>query len=62
MLDVLLGDLDGDGSVGLPDLSVLLAHFGSTGASAADGDSDGDEDVDIRDLTLLLADFGGSCG
>jgi hypothetical protein len=41
---------------------VLLAHFGSTGASAADGDSDGDEDVDIRDLTLLLADFGGSCG
>lgn len=56
------GDLDGDGSVALSDLSQLLSHFGtSSGASASDGDLDGDGDVDLGDLAALLSAFGSSC-
>jgi FG-GAP-like repeat len=56
------GDVDGDGSVTLSDLSVLLANFGlSSGATRADGDLDGDEDVDLSDLATLLANFGTTC-
>lgn len=51
------GDLDGDGSVSITDLSIMLAHFGLPG-SAADGDLDGDGDVDLNDLAILLANFG----
>ncbi len=54
-------DLDGDGQVGLSDLSILLNNFGTTGASPADGDLDGDGDVDLVDLSALLAVFGTSC-
>lgn len=57
------GDLDGDCSVGLADLSQLLANFGSSGAAVrpADGDVDRDLDVDLSDLTALLAQFGNDC-
>lgn len=56
------GDFDLDGEVGLSDLSVLLAHFGSvTDAHYRVGDLDGDGDVDLQDLTSLLALFGTSC-
>lgn len=55
------GDLNGSGSVDLSDLTVLLAHFGSTSANAADGDIDGDGDVDLPDLAALLARFGVGC-
>ncbi len=57
------GDLDGDGCVGLSDLSQLLTHFGVTsGASPEDGDLDGDGDVDLADLSGLLENFGlGEC-
>lgn len=57
-----VGDFDGDGVVGLGDLSILLAHFGQlSGATAADGDVNGDGAVDLSDLTILLARFGSNC-
>jgi hypothetical protein len=49
-----LGDIDGDGSVGAADLSLLLAAWGTSGA--ADLDEDGD--VGASDLSLLLANWG----
>lgn len=54
-------DLDGDGQIGLQDLAILLAHFGSTGSPPADGDLDGDTDVDLQDLATMLAVFGTGC-
>ncbi len=54
-------DLDGDGTIGLQDLAVLLAHFGQGGATQADGDIDNDDDVDLQDLGFLLASFGTNC-
>lgn len=57
-----LGDVDTDGSAGLSDLSILLAHFGTgDGALYAEGDLDGDADVDLNDLSLLLTRFGRPC-
>lgn len=56
-----VGDLDGDGTVDLSDLSVLLSHFGDPQAAAFDGDLDNDFDVDLSDLALMLARFGSSC-
>ena len=54
--------VDGDASVDLSDLVILLAHFGTaSGASPADGDLDGDEDVDTSDLAQMLALFGSTC-
>jgi hypothetical protein len=56
------GDLDGDGTVALSDLSLLLSNFGTpNGALPADGDLDGDGDVDLADLAALLSAFGSSC-
>lgn len=56
------GDLNGDSSVSLADLSALLSHFGTlSGATLADGDLDGDGDVDLSDLSTLLSNFGSSC-
>ncbi len=55
-------DLDGDGQIGLSDLSILLNNFGTTGASPADGDLDADGDVDLTDLSALLGLFGTPCG
>lgn len=53
-------DIDGDGIVGIADLTVLLANFGMSGAGLS-GDFDGDGDVDLQDLTTLLAAFGTTC-
>ena len=46
-------DLDGDGTVGGPDLTTLLAAWGS-----ADADIDGDGNTSGTDLTSLLAAWG----
>ncbi len=57
-------DLDGDGSVGLGDLSALLESFGCATGDAcysADRDFDGDGEVGLSDLSDLLADFGTDC-
>jgi hypothetical protein len=55
-------DIDGDHTVSLQDLAVLLAHFGmQSGAHGEDGDLDGDGDVELQDLAALLATFGTTC-
>lgn len=54
-------DLDASGAVDLADLAILLSHFGSTGASAADGDLDGDTQVTLTDLAMLLSAYGTDC-
>lgn len=58
------GDVDGDGSVGLPDLTQMLSAFGacagdSNYTTATDINADGC--VDISDLGLLLGNFGTAC-
>lgn len=55
-------DVDQDGLVGLSDLAILLAHFGSVeGNSFATGDLNGDTSVNLTDLAIQLANFGTSC-
>src|SRR5262249_42446674 len=56
------GDLDGDGSVGLSDLTLLLSSFGLCAGDpgfvvAADMDSNGC--VELTDMAMLLSNFGG---
>lgn len=55
------GDLNGDARVDLGDLSILLVHFGTGGATYADGDLNGDGAVDLSDLSGLLVLFGSQC-
>ena len=55
------GDLDGDGNVGLADLQILLAFYGSSDSGYASGDLDRDGDVDLTDLQALLAHYGTTC-
>lgn len=58
----LLGDINGDGTVGLADLSILLTNFGiSSGMTYEDGDLDGDGGVGLSDLSILLGNFGLGC-
>jgi len=55
----LCGDADADGDVDDADLSLLLAHFGtSADATWGQGDFDDDGDVDETDLGFLLGTFG----
>lgn len=55
-------DLNGDGAVGLSDLTILLAHYGvPSGATPQQGDLNGDGAIGLQDLTLLLAAFGSTC-
>jgi hypothetical protein len=57
------GDLDGDQTIGLADLSLILSNFGiPSDATPEQGDLDGDGDVDLTDLSSMLALFGSSCG
>jgi len=51
------GDFNQDGLIGLEDLTVLLASYGSN----AGGDMDGDGDTDLEDLTQFLALYGTAC-
>ncbi len=58
----ILGDLNGDGAVGLADLAILQSNYGTAeGAIYCEGDLDGDGDVDLSDYTELLSHFGLSC-
>ena len=58
----LLGDINGDGTVDLADLSIMLSNYGTTGGMTyQDGDLDGDGAVDLSDLSLLLSNYGQSC-
>lgn len=55
-----LGDLNGDATIDIADLAVLLAHFGIP-SGAKSGDLDNDGIVTLADLALLLANFGETC-
>ena len=50
-----LGDVNGDGSINIRDLSILLSRWKSTYAGS---DLNGDGKVDIRDLSILLSRWG----
>lgn len=52
-----LGDLDGDGAVGAPDLARILSNWGGAG----EGDLDDDGVVGAADLAVLLGSWG-DCG
>lgn len=55
-------DVDDDGTVGLPDLAILLANFGTlSDAPPVQGDVDGDAAVTLADLATLLVNFGVVC-
>lgn len=51
-------DTNGDGSVDLADLNLVLANFGT---QSDDGDTNGDGTVDLADLNAVLAAFGTTC-
>jgi hypothetical protein len=59
--DPLPGDIDMDCEVGIGDLTILLAHFGSTTYDYFEGDIVQNQVVDIHDLTLLLSQYGLAC-
>ena len=54
------GDANGDGRVDLNDLTIVLANFGQTGRTWAQGEFTGDGTLDVNDLTIVLANFGHS--
>ncbi len=51
------GDIDGNGSVNLDDLNLVLTNFGG----GSNGDADGDGDTDLDDLNIVLTNFGANC-
>ena len=54
-----LGDLDGDGTVGASDLLILLASWGPCGdCGDCIADLDGNCTVGASDLLILLANWG----
>ncbi|MCH7798723.1 MAG: hypothetical protein IID28_09820 [Planctomycetes bacterium] len=56
--EVFLGDLDGDGIVGIVDFLALLANWGPCEPGCCLADLDIDGDVGITDFLLLLASWG----
>jgi hypothetical protein len=52
------GDLNGDLSINLSDLSILLANFGKNNQTRSTGDITGDGMINLSDLSSLLANFG----
>jgi hypothetical protein len=54
------GDANRDGRVDINDLTIVLAHYGQTGMTWAQGEFTGDGTVDINDLTIVLANYGKS--
>lgn len=50
------GDINGDDSVNITDLSILLSNYGQTGTSTSD--LDGNNVVNITDLSILLSHYG----
>lgn len=59
---LLPGDANGDGVVGLLDLDILGANWGTAGASLTDGDFNGDGVVTLLDLDILGANWGATSG
>ncbi len=55
---VKLGDIDGDGTVGIPDFLAMLAAWGTCTDECCLPDLDLDGSVGIVDLLILLASWG----
>ena len=53
-------DLDGNGSIGAPDLLLILAEFGCM-SDCGIADLDGNDQVDVGDALIFLADYGTPC-
>jgi hypothetical protein len=53
-----LGDIDGDGIVGIADFLALLGSWGPCGDTCGPEDIDGDGTVGITDVLVLLANWG----
>jgi hypothetical protein len=51
------GDANGDGTVDINDLTIVLANYGQTGANWNEGEFTGSGTVDINDLTIVLAHY-----
>ena len=66
ILEDLPGDANHDGKVDINDLTVVLAHYGTSGSplnvTYSEGDFNGDGRVDINDLTIVLAHYNQSAG
>ena len=52
--DDCIGDVTGDGQVGVDDVLLVLSDFGGAGA----GDADGDGVVDVNDILLVIGAWG----
>ena len=55
-----IGDIDGDGEVGVNDLLELLGEF-SVCTGDCQGDLDGDGDVDVEDVLAMIQYWGATC-
>lgn len=55
------GDVNGDNSVDITDLGLVLTNFGMNVTPGTNGDVNGDGVVDISDLGEVLANFGTTC-
>jgi hypothetical protein len=51
------GDANGDGTVDVNDLSVVLTNYDKSGMSWSQGDFDGNGTVDINDLSKVLTNY-----
>ena len=60
------GDANHDGTVDINDLTIVLAHYGTSGSplnvTNSEGDFNGDGKVDINDLTIVLAHYNQTIG
>jgi len=54
-----IADLDGDGTVGSRDITVVLAAWGACGSGACAADLDGSGEVGAGDIAILVAAWGG---
>ncbi len=59
VVDTILGDIDGNGTVEFADFLILSENFGT---NAEDGDLDGNGEVGFADFLLLSNNFGKSVG
>ena len=56
--DIRLGDIDGDGTVGIVDFGILLASWGACSDQCCLADLDLNEIVGVTDFLILLANWG----
>ncbi len=57
-LSAVAGDITGDGTVGMGDLSVMSGNWGQAGKAFLEGDLNGDGLVSVSDLCLLAGNWG----